>query len=156
ESDSFLAHAARVLPSTMLGWHYRSRSESLISYSNAAFYQGRLLTVPDIALPSPAWSEIRVASTDEGAENVDRLLERAVSFHFIASGIYLNRRNPAEAEYIAHLVRELLSRETGLSIGIIAFSEAQQGEIQAVLARLGQQDKEFGDRLEAEYEREEE
>ena len=38
-SDSFLNHAARNLPSTMLGWHYRSRSESLISFSNAAFYR---------------------------------------------------------------------------------------------------------------------
>ena len=28
-SNSFLNHAAKNLPSTMLGWHYRSRSESL-------------------------------------------------------------------------------------------------------------------------------
>jgi predicted DNA-binding WGR domain protein len=155
ESNSFLAHAARVLPSTMLGWHYRSRSESLISYSNAAFYGGELLTVPDKALPSPAWAAIRVISADEGADNVGGLLERAVSFHLVENGIYLGRRNAAEADYIAHLVRELLSRETGLSIGIIAFSEAQQGEIQGALNRLGQEDRKFRDRLEAELEREE-
>jgi predicted DNA-binding WGR domain protein len=154
ESNSFLAHAARVLPSTMLGWHYRSRSESLISYSNAAFYGGQLLTVPDKTLPSPAWTEIRVLSADKGADNVDRLLERAVSFHLVENGIYLGRRNAAEADYIAHLVRELMSRETGLSIGIIAFSEAQQGEIQDALSRLGQEDRKFRDRLEAELERE--
>src|SRR5260370_38959190 len=64
ESNSFLAQAARVLPSTMLGWHYRSRSESLISYSNAAFYQGQLLTVPDMTLPSPGWTDIQVTSPD--------------------------------------------------------------------------------------------
>jgi superfamily I DNA and/or RNA helicase len=46
-SNSFLNHAAKNLPSTMLGWHYRSRSESLISFSNWTFYDGRLLTVPD-------------------------------------------------------------------------------------------------------------
>ena len=37
ESNSLLNHAARNLGSTMLGWHYRSRSESLISFSNWAF-----------------------------------------------------------------------------------------------------------------------
>ena len=56
DSNSFLVHAAKVLPSTMLGWHYRSRSESLISFSNAFFYQGRLLTVPDKNLPASTWS----------------------------------------------------------------------------------------------------
>ncbi len=47
DSDSLLDHAARSLPATMLGWHYRSRSESLISFSNAAFYGNGLLTVPE-------------------------------------------------------------------------------------------------------------
>ena len=47
DSNSFLNHAAKNLPSTMLGWHYRSRSESLISFSNWTFYDGRLLTVPE-------------------------------------------------------------------------------------------------------------
>jgi hypothetical protein len=155
ESNSFLAHAARVLPSTMLGWHYRSRSESLISYSNVAFYHGQLLTVPDKTLPASDWAEIRVSSPDEGTANVDRLLERAASFHFIEDGVYHDRRNAAEADYIANLVREILSREMGLSIGIIAFSETQQAEIQSALTRLGEADNEFRDRLEAEFEREE-
>ena len=39
-TNSLLSHAAKNLPGTMLGWHYRSRSESLISFSNRAFYQG--------------------------------------------------------------------------------------------------------------------
>ena len=29
-----------------LRWHYRSRHEALIAFSNAAFYEGRLLPVP--------------------------------------------------------------------------------------------------------------
>ncbi len=55
-SNSLLNHAARNLPATMLGWHYRSRSESLISFSNCAFYQGRLLTVPEVELPAESMS----------------------------------------------------------------------------------------------------
>jgi predicted DNA-binding WGR domain protein len=139
----------------MLGWHYRSRSESLISFSSAAFYHGQLLTVPDTALPLSESSEYRVGHREEGAAHVDFLLNRPVSFHFLENGVYHDRRNAVEADYIAHLLRELLFRETGLSIGIIAFSEAQQGEIENALTRLGHEDESFRARLEAEFEREE-
>ena len=155
-SNSFLNHAARNLPATMLGWHYRSRSESLISFSNAAFYQGRLLTVPEVALAPAEMSAIHVADVEEGFANIERLLERPVSFHLLEKGIYEQRRNTAEAEYIAQLVFGLLSEATGASIGIIAFSEAQQGEIEQALHRLAHDDDEFRGRLEAEWEREEE
>ena len=47
DSDSFLTQSAQNLPSTLLAWHYRSRYESLISFSNAAFYSGNLYTIPD-------------------------------------------------------------------------------------------------------------
>jgi hypothetical protein len=154
-SNSFLAQAARVLPSTMLGWHYRSRSESLISFSNAAFYQGQLLTVPEQTLPGESWNEIRVSIPEEADDTAALLLERPVSFHFIEHGIYRNRRNPDEADYIAQLVRAILARETGLSIGIVAFSEAQQDEIQDALNRLADEDNGFRQGLEAEFEREE-
>ena len=46
-SESFLRQSATNLPSTLLAWHYRSRFESLISFSNAAFYSGNLFTIPD-------------------------------------------------------------------------------------------------------------
>ncbi|HEY2837763.1 MAG TPA: AAA domain-containing protein, partial [Pirellulales bacterium] len=153
DSDSLLNHAARNLPSTMLGWHYRSRSESLISFSNWAFYDGRLLTAPDCQaggdIPEGA------ARSDEPLAPVDHLLGRAVSFHLRNSGVYDNRRNRAEARHIAELIRDLLLRRTGLSIGVIAFSEAQQGEIESAIQRLAQDDEEFRGLYEAELEREE-
>ncbi|MGE3803118.1 MAG: AAA domain-containing protein [Gemmataceae bacterium] len=154
-SNSFLNHAARKLPATMLGWHYRSRSESLISFSNAAFYQGRLLTVPEVALPAESLGELRVENIEAGNDNVARLLDRPVGFHFLSKGIYQQRRNQAEADYIARLVRGLLLQECGLSIGIVAFSEAQQGEIDDALQRLARTDEPFSERLDAELEREE-
>jgi DNA polymerase III delta prime subunit len=155
-NNSFLNHAARNLPATMLGWHYRSRSESLISFSNAAFYRGRLLTVPEVASPPAGMTEILVQGPEDGLDNVDRLLERPVSFHLLENGVYEQRRNAMEANYIARLVRGLLSRESGQSIGIIAFSEAQQGEIEQALRQLASSDDDFRDRLDAEWEREEE
>ena len=51
-------------------------------------------------------------------------------------------------------MRELLRRETGLTIGIVAFSEAQQGEIERALEALAHADPEFGARYEEELVRE--
>lgn len=153
-SSSLLNHSARNLASTMLGWHYRSRSESLISFSNAAFYHGRLLTVPEVALPPVGMREIAVATPPEGQENVKRLLERPVSFHILSKAVYEQRRNTAEADYIAHMVREMLARDVGLSLGVIAFSEAQQTEIEQALERLAVDDDAFRARLDIERERE--
>lgn len=153
-SNSFLNHAAGNLAATMLGWHYRSRSESLISFSNWAFYEGRLLTVPEEQLASVTRRPIHAKSQDDAEVGADELLKRSITYHFLEYGIYEQRRNSAEAEYIARLVRGLLSCQQGRSIGIIAFSEAQQSEIEDALARLAQDDDAFRELYEAELERE--
>ena len=154
-SSSFLNHAARNLPSRMLGWHYRSRSESLISFSNHAFYSGRLLTVPEEQLPTDRRQEILVTSAEDGVTSAEALQDRPVSFHFLENGVYSKRRNKPEAEYIAELVRQLLFGDTDPTIGIVAFSEAQQQEIENALRALGDDDTEFSELLDAELEREE-
>ena len=64
-------------------------------------------------------------------------------------------RNVPEARYIAHLVRELLTKKTGHTIGVVAFSEAQQGAIEAALAELTENDAEMRARLDEEMAREE-
>ncbi len=154
DSGSFLTHAARNLASTMLGWHYRSRSESLISFSNWAFYDGRLLTVPEEKLSSIQRSPIEATSAEDGDAGALETLNRSISFHFVKHGVYDKRRNRAEADYIATMVCRLLKESMGSTIGIIAFSEAQQDEIEQALSRLAGEDKEFRDALEREYERE--
>src|SRR5262249_38412954 len=134
--------AARTLPSTMLGWHYRSRDESLIQFSNQAFYEGKLATIPT---PSRvvARPPIRAKEAANGAEGAELLLERAISFHRLEGAVYESRTNRLEAEYIANLVRTLLAKSTGQSLGIVAFSEAQQDEIEGALRRLADADAEF-------------
>lgn len=155
DAESFLTQSARNLPATMLGWHYRSRSEALISFSNHAFYDSRLLTVPDRRVAGTARAELVVRAPADAAVLAGELLARSVSFHHCPKAVYENRRNGGEAEYIARLLSELLGRgERGPSIGIVAFSEAQQGEIEGAIARLGQDDEAFRNRVEAEYERE--
>lgn len=156
DADSLLNQAARSLPATLLAWHYRSRSEALISFSNAAFYDGRLVTIPDRTIPATGASPdpVRSDADDAAGESVERMLARAISFHPVADGLYEKRANLPEARLIATMVRDLLGRETGLSIGIVAFSEAQQTEIENALDMLAAEDAGFAARLDAEYVRE--
>jgi len=156
DADSLLSQAARNLPATLLAWHYRSRSEALINFSNAAFYDGRLVTIPDRNVTNRESGQISVRSDDDSAAKtgVERMLERPITFHHIVDGLYETRANAPEARYIAHLVRDLLFKETGLSVGIVAFSEAQQAEIESALEQLAAGDPGFAARLEQEYVRE--
>ena len=153
ESNSLLNHASRNLPSTMLGWHYRSRDEALISFSNWAFYNGRLLTIPEESIRVPGKPAL-IAESNETVAHVDATLDRPISFHHMQHGVYLKRRNRPEAEYIAGLVREILMKQDGRTIGVIAFSEAQQDEIERAIDRLAKEDAEFSNLLEAELVRE--
>jgi predicted DNA-binding WGR domain protein len=155
DSDSFLTQSAQNLPSTLLAWHYRSRYESLISFSNAAFYSGNLYTIPDRQRAIADRPELIVTAAEQGSTNVDALLARSISFHFMENGLYEDRRNPNEAAYIAQLVRSILQRDTKMSIGLVAFSEAQQAELESALSRLADEDAAFAALLETEYVREE-
>lgn len=154
EADSFLSQSARNLPSALLAWHYRSRYETLISFSNAAFYGGNLFTIPDCHLPLSETRELVVPAKGTPEPYTDALLARSISFHLIERGVYEHRRNVSEANYIALLVRDLLRKDTKLSIGIVAFSEAQQAEIESALSTLAEEDADFATRLEAEMMRE--
>ena len=102
------------IPSLQLQWHYRSRHESLIAFSNNEYYDGRLITFP---------------SAD------DRQMK--VNFVFV-EGTYDKggrRSNRAEAkaivdEIVRRLRDEKLRRQ---SIGVVAFSVAQQNLVEDVL-----------------------
>jgi len=104
------------LPTRNLSWHYRSRHESLIAFSNHRYYGGGLVT-----FPSPV--------TDD----------RAVSFHLV-NGCYEKggaRINQPEAKaLVVDLVSRLKRpgfRESGLTIGVVTFNSEQQGLIEDLL-----------------------
>lgn len=99
-----------------LSWHYRSRHESLIAFSNAAYYGGRLNT-----FPSPVSGESRVKLVKVGGT-----YERGGS-----------KKNRKEAEALAEEVIRRLSDPalSKLSIGVVTFSEVQREEIERVLSR---------------------
>lgn len=105
----------------MLRWHYRSRHESLIAFSNAHFYDNKLET-----FPSPH------------AEHAD-----GVRFEYVADGIYdrsLSRTNRREAERAVELLIEHLQRHPNHTIGVVALSQAQQEDIRTVIERRLRQD----------------
>lgn len=153
DQDSFLTLSAERLKSTMLSWHYRSRSEELISFSNRAFYGGRLLTIPSVRNRQEE-PEIHVADAGVPPLSASEVLARPISYHMVKGGVYALRRNAEEARYIAHVLRDILAQDSGKTIGIVAFSEAQQSEVETALNELARTDEGFARRLDAEYERE--
>lgn len=102
--------------SAYLGWHYRSRHESLISFSNHNYYEDKLLTFPS-ASESPLLG---------------------VRFKFVSNGIYdrsASRTNENEAvalvDYIFNTFKDPAQR--GRSMGVVTFSEAQKGLIEDII-----------------------
>lgn len=99
------------LPAHQLNWHYRSRDEALIAFSNNHYYSGRLVT-----FPSP------------------KTASEAVVFHKI-DGVYARgsgRTNEAEARAIVALACQRmqawleLPEKDRLTLGVITFNVQQQ------------------------------
>ncbi len=153
DADSLLMQGAKKLDSVMLGWHYRSRYETLISYSNHAFYDAGLLTIPDKQIHDVVKPAIDVNNIADAGKFADALFDRSISFHFHPDSVYEKRNNQDEADYIAQLVRELLKRNIKESVGIVAFSQEQQHTIEDALTALAQTDKVFEQQLEESYDR---
>ena len=104
------------LPRMHLDWHYRSRHESLIAFSNHYYYQNRLLT-----FPAP-----RAVSDGAGVRcvRVDGVYDRAGS-----------QQNRIEADaLVATVVKRLRNpHQASLSMGIVTFSRSQQTLIEDLL-----------------------
>ncbi len=123
-NESLLSIATKRLDGVLLQWHYRSRHEALINFSNKAFYNGLLYTIPDKHLPH-TYTKPVLTNSPENIEN-DSVLRSSISFHYLPNAVYQDRTNRAEAMYITQLLRNLLETDTKQTIGIVAFSEEQQ------------------------------
>ena len=100
--------AAR-LPELRLSWHYRSRHEDLIGFSNDRYYDGRLDVFPA--------ASAQAADLGVAWRKVDGVYDRAGT-----------RTNRAEAEaVVAEIVARLSDPERARkSIGVVTFSKPQQ------------------------------
>ncbi|MCR5819756.1 MAG: DUF4011 domain-containing protein [Bacteroidaceae bacterium] len=97
-----------------LAFHYRSKHESLIAFSNQEYYDGRLFTFP---------------SSDDRLQKVSLVQTEGV---YDKGG---KRSNQAEADAVVkEIIRRLSDDELSKrSIGVVAFSMAQQNLIEDVL-----------------------
>lgn len=103
--------AAAGLPQRMLRWHYRSRHESLIAFSNHAYYDGDLVTFPSaVARGGVQWRPV--------------------------AGVYDRAGTATNAIEARALVKELVGRllaGENRSFGVVTFSRAQQVFIEDLL-----------------------
>ena len=104
------------LPRLHLDWHYRSRHESLIAFSNHHYYQNRLLT-----FPAP---HARAPGLGVRCVKVAGVYDRAGS-----------QQNRIEADaLVAEVQQRLLDPQRAReSLGIVTFSQAQQVLIEDLL-----------------------
>lgn len=111
-SDSILEESASVLPNRTLLWHYRSKHENLIAFSNREIYNNNLITFPNSSNNVP----------DMGVEYI-----------YVQDGYYDRggkKCNIREAQECVRLVFEHIKKHPDRSLGIIAFSENQQAAIE--------------------------
>ncbi len=103
------------MPSKHLLWHYRSKHESLIAFSNSEYYDNKLLTFPS---PDNIESKVRFVPI-EGHYDKGK-----------------SRQNKAEAQAIVdEIVRRLKDENLRKrSIGVVTFSSVQQSLIEDLLS----------------------
>ena len=97
-----------------LQWHYRSRHESLITFSNVRYYDSSLVT-----FPSPVTDDVAVKF-----ERVNGIYDRGAS-----------RTNRIEAEAIVNGIEKhyLTPSNAHLTIGVVTFNQPQQALIETLL-----------------------
>ena len=122
--ESILTEAVESqIPRLWLSWHYRSQDESLISFSNKKYYEGRLASLPSPGLDSTAGVEWRRVDGHFNREDTK----------------VLHRTNVVEAEAIVAEIRRRLSNAhlAGQSIGVVTFNTQQQTLVLDLLEKSG-------------------
>lgn len=126
---------AKGMPQTRLLWHYRSRHEDLIAYSNHHFYDGQLIT-----FPSPG---------------AGRLTTSGVHFEFVPDGRYVDERdkvlktpiriNRVEARRVARLVMEHARTRPDESLLVVTLGMRQREVVEEEIAQARQLEQDLED-----------
>ena len=106
QATSILDEIGPYLPNHLLKWHYRSKNESLINFSNYNFYNNSLVTFPN-----------------------NKVNDFAIDYEYVDNGVYdrgKSRYNKNEARRVIELIKKHYDTNPKKSLGIIAFSMAQQ------------------------------
>ena len=127
DSDAYesILDEANLLPERTLLWHYRSRHEHLIAFSNAKIYKNNLITFP---------------------ANIDKVPDNGVEYVYVQDGFYDRggkKGNTIEAKKVAKLVFEHIKKYPNRSIGVIAFGEVQQMAIDTAIRGMRMENLEY-------------
>lgn len=121
ESISLLNLSKRRFPEKILQWHYRSKYEELINFSNHAFYNGHIQIAPNVIPfknpPAIQWKKV--------------------------NGRWNNQSNEIEAIEIVKVLKDLLVNQPGKTVGIITFNSKQQSKILDIIDKTASEDEEF-------------
>jgi superfamily I DNA and/or RNA helicase len=134
ESESILDATLPMFFARRLRWHYRSRHESLISFSNHSFYDSSL-----VLFPSP----------------YKRTDSYGIKYSRVPNGCFVNRRNMEEARIIAEAVREHFRNQPEESLGVVAMSAEQRLQLERSIETLAKEDFAFQEWLEEDARRHE-
>jgi hypothetical protein len=125
-SESLLVLAKRIYGYRYLAWHYRSKYQELIDFSNHAFYDGHLQVAPNVLRSS----------------NV-----APMTWIRCENGLWENRQKLPEAMLVINEIKKILlkNESEGIfrSIGVITFNESQKVAILDKIDRRRQEDSEF-------------
>ncbi len=132
EEESLLDLARFKYNEVLLNFHYRSKYEELIAFSNYAFYHGKLMVSPNTEQPAkPPIEVVRVKN-----------------------GIWRDRCNVAEAKAVVTLLKNYLKTRTNeQSVGVITFNSAQKDAIMDVIDEECAKDRDFALRCGKEWNR---
>ena len=133
EETSLLDLAKAKYTPVLLNYHYRSRYEELINFSNYAFYRGRLHVSPNVNEPD----------------------EPPIKMH-IVDGLWADRCNFEEAKKVVSLIKEFFQRrKNNETLGIITFNISQRDLIEDMIDDECGRDPEFAVMIEDETNRKE-
>ncbi len=105
EVESLLDLAVARYNSANLTYHYRSRHQELIDFSNCAFYAGNLQVAPNLY-------------TGKSARPMER---------YKVDGRWIDRKNVVEAKQVVEIIKDIIAkRKNNESIGVITFNSDQQ------------------------------
>ena len=115
DMESILDKASYTFETSALKWHYRSRSEELIVFSNKSFYDSNLITIPQSKAHKEGFG---------------------IDYYYVEDGLYdaQTRTNPIEAQKICDMVFEHFDNSQ-LSIGVVAFSNVQAELISSLIEK---------------------
>ncbi len=132
EEESLLDLARFRYQDVLLNFHYRSRFEELIAFSNYAFYKGRLYVSPNTV--QTQHPPIQVLHVDDAR--------------------WVNRSNQKEAETIVKLLKHFfMVRKNNETIGIITFNSSQRDLIDDLIDAESVKDATFAAAVKAEISR---